>query len=290
MLTHVLRKISRSLQNKIKRGIEEFQLVRIRTLDALLEHLPDYPSSAGYARQKLMLTINGTASTYDAIARVTQSPNLTITNLGEVEIEVNRKELSGVELKLRSAFDTMGSDKGTPHGYSYLYAKLLPEILTKPTSILEVGLGTNNTNFPSNMGLGGVPGASLKAWKSISTNCDVVGLDIDTEILFREDRIETHFIDQLDVSTWDQLPSSISGRKYDLLIDDGLHSPLANINTLGKAINLMSPTGSIVIEDVPDRALVIWRLLASVGIEGWNMSCFRMRQANCIVFERTNRS
>jgi len=45
---------------------------------------------------------------------------------------------------------------------------------------------------------------------------------------------------------------------YDLIIDDGLHSPDANLNTLNFALSSLSSDGVIVIEDIAERCLPIW--------------------------------
>ena len=55
-------------------------------------------------------------------------------------------------------------------------------------NIFEVGLGTNNVDVPSNMGKDGKPGASLRAWRDYFPNAD-----IDTRILFKEDKIQTFY-------------------------------------------------------------------------------------------------
>ena len=48
---------------------------------------------------------------------------------------------------------------------------------------------------------------------------------------------------------------------YDLIIDDGLHSPDANLNTLVFALGILSPIGFFVVEDIAAAALDIWRVV-----------------------------
>src|SRR5690606_38861679 len=95
-----------------------------------------------------------------------------------------------------------GSDKGGGlHNFSSLYHYLFNDIRLEVKNIFELGLGTNNTLLPSNMGPHGVPGASLRAWRSYFPNANVIGADIDSNILFEEDRIRTFYCDQRDTKS-----------------------------------------------------------------------------------------
>jgi hypothetical protein len=94
-----------------------------------------------------------------------------------------------------------GSDKGRAHNYTTVYAALLKGRYNQPLRILELGLGTNNVNLPSNMGEFGVPGASLRGWRELFPHAVVFGADVDRGILFQEDRIKTFYCDQLDRSS-----------------------------------------------------------------------------------------
>ena len=48
----------------------------------------------------------------------------------------------------------------------------------------------------SNMGERGKPGASLKAYRDFFKNSEIYGADIDSQILFKDDRISTYYVDQ----------------------------------------------------------------------------------------------
>lgn len=48
---------------------------------------------------------------------------------------------------------------------------------------------------------------------------------------------------------------------FDLIVDDGLHSVEANMNTLLFAMKAVKPAGWVVIEDIPARALDLWRII-----------------------------
>src|SRR5215469_11265869 len=60
-----------------------------------------------------------------------------------------------------------GSDKGRVNNYTSLYSALFKERCNEPLRIFELGLGTNNPDAPSNMGVFGVPGASLRGWREL---------------------------------------------------------------------------------------------------------------------------
>lgn len=59
------------------------------------------------------------------------------------------------------------SDKGSIniknswHNYTTFYYSIFKDLREKQLRVFELGLGTNNTNIPSNMGPKGKPGASL---------------------------------------------------------------------------------------------------------------------------------
>lgn len=147
------------------------------------------------------------------------------------------------------------SDKSTAHDYHHIYSYILNEITTEKLNILEIGLGTNDPTLVSSMGSRGRPGASLYAFKQYLPNANIYGADIDKNILFNEERIKTCYVDQLDIKTFDNIKNTFGNIKYDLIIDDGLHSIGANLNTLLFALNNIKINGWIVIEDIhiPDN-------------------------------------
>lgn len=90
-----------------------------------------------------------------------------------------------------------GSDKGhiditkSHHNYTTYYYHIFNPIRTEKLRVFELGLGTNNPNLPSNMGVNGKPGASVYGWREFFPHSDIFGADIDTDILFSADRIRT---------------------------------------------------------------------------------------------------
>jgi hypothetical protein len=143
------------------------------------------------------------------------------------------------------------SDKSTYHNYHIIYSYIFNKLgVTNNINVLEIGLGTNNPNLVSTMGSFGRPGASLYGFREYLPNANIYGGDIDNDILFESDRIKTEFVDQLDSNTFKNLSNKFGNIKYDLIIDDGLHSIGANLNTLLFALDNLNENGWIVIEDI----------------------------------------
>jgi 23S rRNA U2552 (ribose-2'-O)-methylase RlmE/FtsJ len=108
------------------------------------------------------------------------------------------------------------------------------------------------------MGKNAIPGASLRVWKNYFSNASIYGADIDKEILFEEDSITTFYCDQTDRQSLKNMWNIIGETKFDLIIDDGLHTFQAGINTFLESINHLSDIGLYVIEDVKSSDLRIY--------------------------------
>ena len=157
-------------------------------------------------------------------------------------------------------FKTNGSDK-TRHQCHYLYGSILADP-GKTERILEIGLGTNNVDVMSHMETTGRPGASLFAFRSFCPGAQIFGADIDTRILFQDEQITTIQVDQTNQHSLDALSKSLP-KDFDLVIDDGLHAPDANVMTLTFGLGLIRPGGWVVIEDIKPSALSLWQVIAA---------------------------
>jgi SAM-dependent methyltransferase len=153
-----------------------------------------------------------------------------------------------------------GSDKGRfCHNYTTIYSELFCRVRDRPLRIFELGLGSNNAAFAFNMGVTGKPGASLRGWRELFPRALVFGADIDRDILFEEDRIQTFYCDQLDSAAikdlWSQ-PALL--QPMDIIIDDGLHTLEANVSFLNESLAHLAPAGVYVIEDIRGDAVRQW--------------------------------
>jgi hypothetical protein len=107
------------------------------------------------------------------------------------------------------------------------------------------------------------PGASLRAFRTFLPHATVCGADIDHRILFEEERIRTFVVDQTERRSWDLLSAAID-HDFDLIIDDGLHSPNANIATLLFGLGRLRIGGWLVVEDIPAVALPLWQVISTL--------------------------
>lgn len=219
------------------------------------------PNSAGRYRARAKMTIEAINQTTPMLAEL--SSYLNTRQLSPIKIDEfpkNEAESKAAN-ELGELFSASGSDKAR-HGYHLLYGPVLQrrESITK---IFEIGLGTNNTEIVSTMGLTAVPGASLRAFRDFCPNANVYGADIDRGILFSDERIRTFYVDQLKPSTFATIADQVGGG-FDLVIDDGLHSPNANIASLIFGLKIVRPGGWVVIEDVALEARDIWDTVAAL--------------------------
>ena len=166
--------------------------------------------------------------------------------------------------ELELLFNKHGSDKAWDHNYHLLYGSFLGPRRQNTMRVLEIGLGTNNPDVVSTMGESGIPGASLRAFRDFLPNAKVFGADIDEPILFKEDRIETYYVDQTQPNSFNDLLLNLGTEGFDLVIDDGLHAPNANIATLAFALHILKPNGWLVIEDIKTESLPIWETVSAL--------------------------
>lgn len=151
-----------------------------------------------------------------------------------------------------------GSDKGL-NNYTPLYSALFKDRYEQPLRVFELGLGSNNLDVESNMGVFGAPGASLRGWRQLFPQGLVYGADIDRRILFEEDRIKTFFCDQLDQSSIRKLWSheGLQGGA-DIIIEDGLHTFEANLSFMEESLKHLRPNGIYITEDISWESLEEW--------------------------------
>lgn len=155
--------------------------------------------------------------------------------------------------KLTELMNYYGSDKGgknNHHNYADFYSEIFFHRRNEIKNFLEIGLGTNNLNLPSNMGIDGVPLASLRAWRDYFKNAQIYGADIDKSILKNEERIKTFFVDQTNSESIKKLFNSIGELKFDIILEDGLHEYNANICFFENSIDYLKNNGIYIIEDV----------------------------------------
>lgn len=175
---------------------------------------------------------------------------------------------------LGKLFEHHLSDKSTTHNYYILYTYIINQLggKDKPIKLLEIGLGTNNPDLVSSMGHEGRPGASVYAFCDYLPNAEIFGADVDRNILLQTDRIKTAYVDQMNLATFDRMQKDLGGpHKYDLIIDDGLHSIGANFNTLLFALDSLNNDGWFVVEDIGENFVNNWKSIDYImkGMDGY---------------------
>jgi hypothetical protein len=141
------------------------------------------------------------------------------------------------------------------HRYHNLYWDLLNDKKEIYENVLEIGIGTIDETKPSSMfeykkvlEQDYTFGNSLRAWRDYFTNANVYGIDVDENTMFEEDRIKTFCSSSMDKDTMDNILSKLP--QFDMVIDDGLHTMEANLETLKIVFPYLKNGGIYVIEDI----------------------------------------
>lgn len=143
-------------------------------------------------------------------------------------------------------------------GYQDIYAPVLGHLRRRgAVRILEVGMGVNDPAAASGMGSDYIPGSSLMGWSHYFEGSEVHGADIDERCLIDTEWYSTHKVDQRDPASLGTLASLVNA-PLDLIVDDGLHTPEANGNTVAALLPLLSPSGVMVVEDILPEFDALW--------------------------------
>ena len=189
------------------------------------------------------------------------------------------KNTEKIKDKLRQNLEIYGSDK-VRNNYHLIYSCVLKDI-EHPYNILEIGLGTNDPKVVSSMGLSGKPGASIKGFKDTFTTSKIYGADVDKKILFSEERIKTFFVDQNNLETFKNITDNVK-EKFDLIIDDGLHYQLSNLNTLLFALSNLKMNGFFIIEDIGIWTIDTWLIINKIIPKNFESQIIEMTENNFV--------
>jgi hypothetical protein len=253
----------------------------------VIDRLPIFaPFSGGSIKARADLTVQAAEQTFPFLA------DLVATLEGaEFEAPVAIESLADTASKaaaaaqLKTLFDKYGSDKSTYHDYHHAYGSILADP-DSVTDLLEVGLGTNNPEVVSNMSREGRPGASLFAYRDFLPNARIYGADIDRDILFEDERISTFFVDQTSPRSFDPIAAALP-QEFDLIIDDGLHSPNANIATMAFALGKLKKGGWFVVEDISPAAVPVWRVISTLLPDRFKPQLVAAREGLLFLVERS---
>ena len=242
-------------------------------------------TSAGEYSDISAITLQSINQTFPALSRFVDYLELRKADVVAIEsFPKNDVERDSVN-KIIKKFQEYRSDKGG-HWYHNAYGAILSNT-TEIRNVLEIGMGTNHTDVVSNMGFFGSPGASLRAFRDYLPNANIYGADIDTRILFEEERIKTFFVDQTDPAAFVALDNQ-TPYEFDLIIDDGLHSPDANINTLQFALPKLCVGGWFVVEDIALDAADIWNVIFALIPTNYKLSIYKARYTLFVAIQRVS--
>jgi hypothetical protein len=154
-----------------------------------------------------------------------------------------------------------GSDKAMGrHNYTTLYAKLLDQWQDQKIAIFELGVGSNFSDVPYNMGPNGMPGASLRGWASYFLQANIYGADIDRRILFQTNNIRTFYCNQKNGQEIQDMFSNeeLKDVEFEFILDDGFHNFDANLTFLLNSMHKLKKGGIYIVEDLFYSAKPFW--------------------------------
>lgn len=136
---------------------------------------------------------------------------------------------------LESLFKKYNSDKGSKHHYHLVYDNDFKELRNKKINFLEIGI---------------LGGASLKTWLEYFPNASIYAIDIiskDSVEILNNQRITYLQHDSTDDKIIDEIEKW--GVNFDIIIEDGLHTPTANKKTFENLYRFLNIDGNYYIED-----------------------------------------
>lgn len=143
--------------------------------------------------------------------------------------------------ELRALFDKYGCDKGAKHHYDTVYHPNLSALRSFPINVLEVGV---------------FKGASTKAWLEYFPKATIYGIDTFERVAMESLDVWSHprvKLMKADSTAPEAMLKVIAewGQEivFDVVIDDGLHTPTANYKTFRNLWPLMRKNGMYFVED-----------------------------------------
>jgi hypothetical protein len=261
----IIKKLKR-LKGRLAHQLRSNRKVRVN----LLRELGHFaPSSAIDWKPKNELTLNTLRELPHSIENLMKlSPDSEGVLLVKDFVKKAKLAANGEnEESLARLYVRFGSDKGTAHDYHKLYANLFRD-LSQVRTVFEVGV---------------FRGGSLRAHKEFFPEAQIFGFDIDRASFFDEERIRCEWADQTDPKSIVDLARFSPPGGVDLIIDDGLHSIDANLNSLSGLLPLLSARGWMVIEDIDSRLDPIWNLVSTwLNEAGYRSFLLRMEDATVL--------
>ena len=209
--------------------------------------------------------------TFEIIKNINEHKKIKIINIKKLYYLKKNKKL----IYLHDLFNKSGTDKNN-NEYDLIYIYLFKKINFKFKRILEIGIGSNNLKIDGNMGYQAIPGASLIALSKFFETAKIYGADIDPNIRINQKNIKTFVVDQTSRKSLSHFSKKIN--YFDLIIDDGLHLPHANLLTFEILSNKLSKNGIYIIEDIDFEFLKIYITLSKLIISSYKVEIFKTKK------------
>lgn len=162
-----------------------------------------------------------------------------------------------------------GTDKGGQHNklgpvchnYTPAYDKLLNKRRQDVAAVLEIGIG-----YPENDW-----GGSLRMWAEYFPRAEIIGLDINPDVMLNEGRIHSVIADQ---GSAESLLAAVGEARFDLIVDDGSHQWDHIFTSMATLLPRLATKGLYAIEDIPHlcQSSKVFRRLPS-GFRGTAIPC-----------------
>lgn len=151
------------------------------------------------------------------------------------------QDLQGTLYMLKELLNNSGSDKAKKHKYDEIYEPVLAPMKDEQINILEIGVDA---------------GYSIEAWLEYLPNATIYTLDLfhrnDPASLpvLNHERVKWLKCDSTNPAVVTQIKKAWPRIRFDIIIDDGMHTPEANRKTLDNLFPLLKVRGKYFIEDV----------------------------------------
>lgn len=144
-------------------------------------------------------------------------------------------------MSLGKLFRKYRCDKGTKHNYHKVYSELWESLRDKPINFLEIGI---------------FEGLSTKAFLEYFPKAKFYGIDIFTRLtpedvpVLNNRRVKWIKGDSMHHNIRSQIKKEWKDIKFDIILDDGKHTPEANQLTFKNISPFLKDSGMYLIEDV----------------------------------------
>lgn len=142
---------------------------------------------------------------------------------------------------LQNLFNKYNCDKSSKHKYHLIYERDFEKLRNDPINILEIGI---------------FKGDSIKAWLDYFPNATIFGIDLFTRItpedidILNHPRVKWLQGDSTKIEIKEKIMLAWPDITFDIIIDDGLHTPYANRETFNNIFPMCKKNGFYYIEDV----------------------------------------